>query len=392
MKHIAVSDLIRSRDIAAHNQAHDAYFAQYPDYKPLARKPFFDLNETVPALAELSAMLELAQLSRGLQVLDYGCGTGWLARSLAYLGIEATGVDVSARAIDWAREGAASDPLCAGLPLRYEVIDGVRMPYADASFDRVVCFSAFHHVADQAGTLAEIARVLRPGGRAVFSEPGTGHSDSPAAQAEMSQYGVIENDIEIEEIALHARKAGFGEPLMAVFNNRAMVLPLAVFQRATAPGTAEGASVGASFLAQAGALRTFCLIKEGIEVRDSRAIDGLAGVLKMEMMGRTDGTTRWRARWHNTGTRAWRPAQPALTGSVAVGVTLRKPDGLREARIALGSEAVAPGARGETEFTLDTQGWETVRFDLVSEWVAWFGNLGSATVSQFSLDSGAPSA
>jgi len=389
MAHIKVSDLIASRDIAGHNAAHDAYFGLYPDYKPLARKPFFDLRDTVPALAELSALIDLAELSPGMKVLDYGCGTGWLARSLAYLGLDATGADVSQRAIGWAREGAAADPLSAGLPLRYDVIDGVRLPYPDASFDRVTCFSAFHHVADQAGTLRELARVLIDGGRAVFSEPGPGHSATPEAQSEMRQHGVIENDIDIEEVARHAQAAGFGEPLMALFATRAARLPLQAYLRATRPGAPHPDPYGISSMiaGQWRSQRVFCLVREAAPGADSRAAAGLAGDLEVQLLARENGQSRWRARYRNTGNSTWRPSEPVLTGAVSIGIKLRRGDGsLEESRIPLGRQAVAPGARGEIEFTLHSAGCVSARFDLVAEWVIWFGDLGAGTVREVALD------
>jgi SAM-dependent methyltransferase len=380
MDFIKVADLIASRDMAGHNAAHDVYFGQYPDWKPLSRKPFFALSEVVPTLAQLSAVLEMADLYRGVKVLDYGCGTGWLARALGYLGCEVTGVDVSARAIDWARETIAADRACDGLPIRFELIDGVRMPFADGSFERIVCFSAFHHVADQAATLAEFARVLADGGRVVFNEPGEHHSSGADSQAEMRQYGVIENDVVIEDIARQARALGFGVPQMAFFAAVPVVLDLDDYQRAVAPGAhaGAGAPVYEQMAARMHEARTFCLVKGAAGRADSRRVEGLGGTLAVTVLGRQGDELRCHAAYRNTGSSDWRPSLPVVTGAVAIGIQKKRADGSNEeARIPLGRAAVAVGSGGEIEFGVPVAGFAALHFDLVAEWVTWFDAIGA---------------
>jgi SAM-dependent methyltransferase len=380
MDFIKVADLIASRDMAGHNAVHDAYFGQYPDWKPLSRKPFFTFAEVVPTLAQLSAVLDMADLFRGVKVLDYGCGSGWLARALGYLGCDVTGVDVSARAIDWARETIAADRACDGLPIRFELIDGVRLPYTDGSFDRIVCFSAFHHVADQAATLAEFARVLTDGGRVVFNEPGEHHSSAAESQAEMRQHGVIENDVVIEDIARQARTLGFGAPRMAFFATFPVVLDLDDYQRAVEPGAhaRAGAQVYERLAAHMHGARTFCLVKGDAGQPDSRRTKGLGGSLKVTVLGRQGDELRCRAVYQNTGSSHWRPSLPVAAGAVAIGIHKQRTDGgIEEARIPLGRATIAPGTGGEIEFMVPVAGFAALHFDLVAEWVSWFDGIGA---------------
>ena len=94
------------------------------------------------------------------QGLDVGCGTGALAARLARAGYDMTGVDPSAGMLAVLRERAPQ--------VRAQVASGTALPFADGSFDLVLCVAVLHHVADAGAvraTLGEMVRVARPGGR-----------------------------------------------------------------------------------------------------------------------------------------------------------------------------------------------------------------------------------
>lgn len=96
----------------------------------------------------------------GLDVLDLGCAGGFMAEALTEKGARVTGIDPAAQAVAAARARAAQ----VGQEIRYDVGVGEALPYADACFDRVVCVDVLEHVADLGKVLAEVARVLKPGG------------------------------------------------------------------------------------------------------------------------------------------------------------------------------------------------------------------------------------
>ena len=100
----------------------------------------------------------------GRDVLDLGCAGGFMAEALATRGAHVTGIDPAAEAIDAARAHARAQ----GLRIGYDVGVGEALPYADASFDAVVCVDVLEHVADLNRVLAEVARTLRPGGLFLF--------------------------------------------------------------------------------------------------------------------------------------------------------------------------------------------------------------------------------
>jgi SAM-dependent methyltransferase len=109
-------------------------------------------------------VLDLAGDVRGLRVLDLGCGAGHLAAELVDRGAQVVGVDGSARLLRH-----AGTRLGDGVELhRHDLEEPLRFA-GDASFDGVVAALALHHLDARAQLLAEVVRVLRPGGWFVVS-------------------------------------------------------------------------------------------------------------------------------------------------------------------------------------------------------------------------------
>jgi demethylmenaquinone methyltransferase/2-methoxy-6-polyprenyl-1,4-benzoquinol methylase len=99
------------------------------------------------------------RLEPGAHVVDLGCGTGDLCRVLGKAGLRAIGVDMAAGMLAKARTSA---PLVRA--------DALQLPLADASVDGAISGFALRNVVDIAACFREAARVIRPGGRAVFLE------------------------------------------------------------------------------------------------------------------------------------------------------------------------------------------------------------------------------
>jgi SAM-dependent methyltransferase len=110
------------------------------------------------------AVLELLGDVTGLRVLDAGCGPGLYAEALVEAGAVVTAFDASPTMVELARArvGGRADVRVADLDRPLSWLD-------DASQDRAVLALVLHHVPDRVAALAEIARVLRPGGRLVVS-------------------------------------------------------------------------------------------------------------------------------------------------------------------------------------------------------------------------------
>ena len=96
-------------------------------------------------------------------VLDLGCGTGEITARLAEWFPQASFVGVDLEEPHLVRARARCSAL--GSRVRFEVADALALPYDDGTFDLVVCRHVLQAVPDAARVLAEIRRVLRPGGR-----------------------------------------------------------------------------------------------------------------------------------------------------------------------------------------------------------------------------------
>ena len=117
-------------------------------------------------------LLERAGITPGQRVLDLCSGPGWLAieaaRAVAPDG-HVTGLDLSAGMVATARANAAA----AGVGnVEFHQGDAEELPFGDASFDGSVCSLGLMHVPDPGRALAELARVIVPGGRLVANVHG----------------------------------------------------------------------------------------------------------------------------------------------------------------------------------------------------------------------------
>lgn len=122
----------------------------------------------------------LGELPRAVRALDVACGTGYAAIGLAAAGIadETHGCDLSAQMIGRTARNAA----IAGTTVHLARADAEILPYADDAFDLVIARGALHHVPEPLVALAEIRRVLAPGGTAVvLAEPTPGGERQTAA-------------------------------------------------------------------------------------------------------------------------------------------------------------------------------------------------------------------
>jgi SAM-dependent methyltransferase len=108
-------------------------------------------------------MIGLAGDVDGRRVLDAGCGSGLLSAALRAKGAVVTGFDASPAMVELARERLGDD---ADL----HVADlGRPLPFADKTFDDVVVSLVLHYLRDWTEPLAELRRVLKPGGRLLLS-------------------------------------------------------------------------------------------------------------------------------------------------------------------------------------------------------------------------------
>ena len=130
----------------------------------------------VPAIAApvSAALLEAADPQPGERLLDVACGTGLVARLAAGKVGPAgavTGVDIAPDMIEVARRV----PNPAGVPIEWRVGDATALDVPDGSYDVVLCQIGLMFMEDVPAAVAEMRRVLAPGGRLVVNTPGRIH-------------------------------------------------------------------------------------------------------------------------------------------------------------------------------------------------------------------------
>lgn len=387
---VDVRELVKGLTVEELAERADGYFRAVEDVDGLLAKPFKDARETPELLVTFGQVLRGLRLIPGMTVLDFGAGTCWTSRFMSQLGCRVKALDVSETALELGRRLYEELPVIGDLAPEPEflVYGGHGFDLPDASVDRLLSFDAFHHVPNPREVIHEMARVLRPGGIAAFSEPGPRHSVQPQSQYEMRNYGILENDVVMEDVWAWARECGFAELRLCLLDSDPPWVDISTFNDVVA-GREPRDVFSVPTRAAIGNRRLFWLRREGAEVRDSREAEGLIGELTAEDIAISDSGSNTFVvgsfRVHNPGPRVWLPSD-ATFGPVLLGVRLHLGDHTTRdfARVALPGRGVQPG-QGVTvpvriEIVPQPEGVEAVEFDLVSEKVCWLSSNGSPVV------------
>ena len=320
----------------------------------LLEKPFAGLRETPAMLYRLGLALEALDLGLGHTVLDFGAGSCWLSIILNRLRCRTISVDVSPTALAIGREALALEPHAhPELDPQFLPYDGRKIPLPDASVDRVLCFDSFHHVPNQDEILAELFRVLRPGGRVVMAEPGEGHAHADASEFDAANFGVLENDLVLEDLLERVRRAGFGEVFVKPYPD----VPILVLSGAAHLRLLAGDHSLFPMNHMIDSLKQFHLLilLKGQPTRDSRNPSILRAKITVpdgtRLAGRAGTLAGFTMQVENTGDTTWLAAENRVTGGyVGVGGHLLDASG-QTIRIGFLTERlprdVAPGERVE---------------------------------------------
>jgi len=180
---------------------------------PAVTEPFGVGRSTARLLFDFAVMVSrLKPELRAAPVLDFGAGTGWITEWLARMGWSVVAFDVHGDLGGCLQHRLNADLRVPSELISFEHGDGHSMPFADGSFGHVLCYDTLHHMHDYERVFAEFSRVLRPGGRAIFVEPGALHGQSPETIAFLALKADdptwIERSVVLEEIDAVARRAG----------------------------------------------------------------------------------------------------------------------------------------------------------------------------------------
>ena len=126
-------------------------------------------QSSLTSTADYDRIFGWLSVGSGAQVLDVACGGGAPALRLAgKTGCSVTGIDINANAVALA-QGSARQRLSSNI--KFVLHDAnARLPFTDGSFDALVCVDALAHIGNHEITLGDWRRVLRPGGRMVFTD------------------------------------------------------------------------------------------------------------------------------------------------------------------------------------------------------------------------------
>jgi ubiquinone/menaquinone biosynthesis C-methylase UbiE len=172
---------------------------------------------------DLAICGEALKCAPGDVVLEFAAGPSYASELLNRLGYRTIALDIEPEILSFARERLTMDRRLDPKRAAFVCGDGQRLPFRDASIDGVITLNAFHHMPDYRAALAEIRRILKPGSRASFSEPGSLHADAPESRLAVEQYGAIEKSIHLDEIYRLAREVGFEHMILKPFVHPGLV-------------------------------------------------------------------------------------------------------------------------------------------------------------------------
>jgi SAM-dependent methyltransferase len=350
--------------------------------KPFSAPPNEELARCLHTFAHV---VELLQLGLRAQVLDVGCGPGWLSEFLARCGYWVTGVDISTDMVEIARgrveaigeigEGIEAQGEFHALPVR-------QMPWS-SRFDAAILYDTMHHFDDELETLGAIRRTLVPGGQLFIHEgvlPPPGSEAEQNLVAEMERYGTLESPFDPDYLEDVVFRAGFSRV------RRLTETDELVDTRPPKPRFRWSRSK----LRTVRARPEYNVIHAFNPISDTATDEpeAFSAVLEPEGGWRVEERDLvLRVKITNSGRAFWPAARwhPFPHGSVTVGPYLPGPGGERE--VEFGRTTLPHSMSPNDSVTLDVrvprqqaQGTHAIAVDLVREGVFWFAEAGSQPI------------
>jgi SAM-dependent methyltransferase len=349
--------------------------------KPFSAPPNEELARCLRTFAHV---VELLQLDTRAQVLDIGCGPGWLSEFLARCGYSVTGVDISPDMVEIARDRvAAIGEIGPGIEVQAEfhAMPVRQMPWS-SRFDAAILYDTMHHFDDEFETLAVIRRTLVPGGQLFIHEgvlPPPGSEGEHNLVAEMERYGTLESPFDPDYLEEVVRRGGFSDvrrlrevdELVDLSRPKRRFRWRDTLRRARLqPEYNVIHAVNPFPGSQPNEVGAFSAL---LEPEASWRVDGRELVVAVKVTN--TGRAFWpAARWH-----------PFPHGSVTVGPYLPGPHGERDLELQRTTlpGSLSPGDSVTLEVRVvrdQVQGRDAIAVDLVREGVFWFSEAGSQPI------------
>jgi ubiquinone/menaquinone biosynthesis C-methylase UbiE len=385
-----------NRDVPTIGRTSDAFEAVADERQDPMSSLSFPLHWTTPResfdyLFDFAIASELLGPRPDDLILDFAAGTCWATELLSRLGVRTVSIDLSVEMMRRGRTRLASDSrIIFRDHAHFVAARGQQLPFADGVFDGVLCLNALHHHPSYAVALGEIHRVLKPGGRAVFSEPGTAHAVQPLSAFRMREEQIIEKPVSLPHIRRLAIEAGF---------TRMRVVPLR--SAGTYAFEYEARSADEERLRQMWSDTLLHSPREHARFVLDKGDDPPADTLlpAHQLVGRLNGRIEAeqapsvvqhgesftdRLRITNAGTVTWKARGRRFGGQVTCGLKICSEAGdvLREdlGRTSLPHD-VAPGEQITVDIAVAGElgpGRYLLRYDMVVEGVTWFESQGSS--------------
>ncbi len=324
------------------------------------------------------------------RVLDFAAGTCWASEMLTRVGVRTVSIDMSVEMLRRGRARLASDErLVFRNDAAFVAARGQTLPFADESFDGILCLNALHHLPSYEAVFREMFRVLKPGGRAVFSEPGTVHALAPHSQFRMREEGVLEKSVSLPAVRRLALASGFSR--MQISPLRSPECYVCDYEAAAADDDAL-ALMWEDTLRHSQREHARFVLRKGDDPPDDTLLPPERFVRRLcaqiELLNVSATVSRQhpftdRVRITNTGAVIWRAVGRRFGGQVTIGVKVctLADEVLREdlGRTPLPHD-VAPDQSIELDVTIAGElepGRYRLRYDVVVEGVTWLEFQGS---------------
>ncbi len=264
-----------------------------------------------------------------------------------------------------------------------------RLPVADGACAGVLCMNAMHHVSDLPAAVAELARVLAPGGRVVLCEPGLAHLEAAETRRARAEHGEDDRAFDVLAFLQLALDGGFSDAMLsATLQPPLRLLPLQEIDlftsgrhprpHMTPPGVVEELHRHHAYA---------MLVRDGAKAKTSRHPGVLACTLDTDPLPatvRAGGRLAIHVRAANTGDTQWLARPSPYGGYVTFGCKWTDAASGRlvtdvPGRTRLAAD-VPPGGRVETVMAVELPaslppGEYLVKVDLVDEFVCWFSDV-----------------
>ena len=339
-------------------------------------------------LFDLATVLLLLDCRPGDRVLDVGAGSGFSSEMLARFGYRVVAVDPDRRALanNRARPLLDRDRIEGVVTVTGAVAES--LPFSEATFDGVLAMNVLHHVPDLPAATAELARVLRPGGRVVFCEPGLDHMHAGETLRAVREHGETDQPFDVLAFLSSARALGFSEAMLcATLQSPLRLLPVQEVELYASGRHPRPHLTPQGVLDELHRRHAYgMLVRQGSRPKTSRYPGTLRAVITVGEFPRElvrKDTHSMEVELANVGDSVWLSEPTALGGFVTIGCKLLHPDGrLVDDSISRTSlpRDLYPGESIRVVMMISisdriSPGSYVLRVDLVNELIAWFSDL-----------------